>query len=187
MKIIISLFVLTVLLSCSNNNLSDKEISDYTIKGKEIGQATLKELGGNLMKQMKEGGTKQAIPFCNVSANPLTETLSKKYNVSIKRTSHKLRNEKNKPTKAESKILEGYLASLSKNEKLKPIVSKDDTGKVHFYAPIKMQTKCLACHGTISKEINKTSDSIIKSLYPKDKAIGFKENDLRGILSVTFN
>ena len=153
-------------------------------KGKEIGGATVKKLGGNLMKHMKKGGPKAAIPFCNSNASPLTKEIASKYNVSIKRTSHKLRNEGNKPNTDEMKILTSYLAQIKKGEKLKPIVEKDTNGKIHFYAPMKLDKKCLACHGDIK---NTPTDSIIKSLYPNDKAIGFKPGDFRGILSVTFN
>ena len=183
MKYILSLLIVTLVFSCTNEQLSKEEIQEYTLIGKEIAQATVKNLGGNLMKQIKAGGVKQAIPFCNVSAYPLTDELSKKYNVTIKRTSHKLRNGNNKPNEAEEKILEQYLTAISKGEKLKPIVTKNSAGKIHFYAPMKVQGKCLACHGTVSKQ----TDSIIKSLYPNDKATGFKEGDFRGVMSITFN
>jgi hypothetical protein len=183
MKYIIQILVLVFFVSCQTNTLTNKEVGQYTIKGKEIGQAVLKKLGGNLMQQMKNGGVKQAIPFCNVAAIPLTEELSKKYNVSIKRTSHKLRNTKNKLTLKEDDILKHYITSISNGEKVKPIVTKDDNLKIHFYAPIKMKKKCLVCHGDISKQ----TDSIIKSYYPKDLATGFKEGDIRGLMSITFN
>lgn len=184
MKYTIGLIVLAFLFSsCSQDSLSDKEVATYTVKGKKIGQVTMQKLGSNLMQQMKLGGVQQAIPFCNISANPLTEEISKKHNVTIKRTSHKLRNTANKPNKAEETILKQYINSIANGEQLKPIVSKGKNGKIHFYAPIKMQKKCLACHGAISKQ----TDSIVKSLYPNDEAIGFNQSDLRGILSVTFN
>lgn len=182
MKSILNFIFILLFMSCTSSSLSDKEINDYTQKGKEIAQATLKKLGGNLMQQMKNGGVKQAIPFCNVTAIPLTEELSKKYNVSIKRTSHKLRNENNKPSLEEERILKKYLNAIEKNEKIQPTVLKDENGKVHFYAPIKTQKKCLACHGNVSKKTN----SILKIPYPNDKAIGFKKGDLRGLMSITF-
>jgi hypothetical protein len=183
MKYIFSLLVIVFFTNCETNTLTNKEVEKHTIKGKEISQAVLKKLGGNLMSQMKSGGVKQAIPFCNVAALPLTEELSNKYNVSIKRTTHKLRNAKNKPNLEEEKILRHYIASISKGEKIKPIVTKGDDYKIHFYAPIKLDKKCLACHGSISKK----TDSIIKSYYPNDAATGFKEGDLRGLMSITFN
>ena len=188
MKKIVSLLgIIIILFSSCQKELTEKEKSNYIIKGKEIAQMTVKNLGGNLIKHMKEGGPQQAIPFCNTAAQPLTEEVARKYNVLIKRTSHKIRNENNKPTKAEETILKQYLTLISNNNKeLKPIVSKDKEGKVHFYAPIKLEAKCLACHGTIGKEVTTKTDSILKALYPNDKATGFKTGDLRGIVSITF-
>jgi len=179
-------FAAILFLSCQKD-LTDKQKEEYAIKGKEIAQSTVKKLGSNLMKHMKEGGPQQAIPFCNTAANPLTKEVAEKYNVSIKRTSHKIRNENNKPNEKEDEILNQYLASLLKGEKLKPIVSKDQGGKVHFYAPMKLEAKCMACHGTVGKEVTIKTDSILKSLYPNDKATGFKVGDLRGIVNITFN
>ncbi len=187
MKRILSLFAITTLLfSSCQKDLTTKEKEEYIVKGKEIAQNTVKKLGGNLMQQMKKGGPKQAIPFCNTAANPLTKEVADKYQVSIKRTSHKIRNEDNNPNATETAILNQYLASLSKGEKLKPIVSKDKEGNVHFYAPMKLEAKCLACHGTVGKEVSVKTDSLIKSLYPNDKATGFKVGDLRGIVNITF-
>ncbi len=181
----ITLIAIILFTSCQKENkLSDKEIAQYISKGKEIGKVTVQKLGGNLMKHMKSGGIKEAIPFCNTNANNLTNEIANKYHVSIKRTSHKLRNEANKPNKEEKIVLERYLAQIKNGEQLKPKIEKDKNGKVHFYAPMKLQGKCLACHGDIA---NTSTDSIIKSLYPNDKAIGFKNGDFRGVLSVTFN
>ncbi len=185
-KIISLLSIIVILFSSCQKDLTDKEKEEYIIKGKEIAQATVKELGGNLMKHMKEGGPQQAIPFCNATANPLTEEMAKKYQVSIKRTSHKIRNDDNIPNETEETILKQYLEAISNSEKLKPIVSKDNAGKVHFYAPIKLEAKCLACHGTIGKEVTVKTDNILKALYPNDKATGFKAGDLRGIVDITF-
>lgn len=181
--LIIILFFLSI--SCEKvTKFSKEDKATFMSKGKEIGKATVKKLGSNLMEHMKKGGSKAAIPFCNINANPLTNKVAEKFNVTIKRTSHKLRNEENKPNVDEERILNLYLANIQKGKKLKPMVEKDSDGKVHFYAPMKLDRKCLACHGSIEKT---ATDSIIKSLYPNDKAIGFNNGDFRGILSVTFN
>ncbi len=183
--LIISVFLFT---SCkADDKLSDNEIQQYIVKGKEIGKATVNHLGKNLMKNMKAGGTAQAIPFCNASAQPLTDEITSKYNVTLKRTSLKIRNSKNAPNTTEKELLNQYLKSISKGEKLKPVVKKDSNGKVHFYAPIKLEGKCLACHGTVGKEVSQKTDSILKALYPNDKATGFKIGDLRGMVNITFN
>jgi hypothetical protein len=136
---------------------------------------------------MKSGGVLEAVPFCNTMAQPLTEEIEKKYNATIKRTSLSIRNEKNIPSEGEIIILNQYKNSFGKSETIEPIVTLDNSGTTHFYAPIILQKKCLSCHGTVGKEVTKQTDSIIKSYYPNDKATGFKEGDLRGIWSVTFN
>ena len=185
-NIFLLLMAILVLSSCSKS-LSKKEVEQYTIKGKDIAMATQKKLGGTLVEKMKNGGVKEAVPFCNAKAIPLTKEMSEKFNVTIKRTSHRLRNPDNKPTDEEVLIIDKFSKELKSKKSLMPIVELDKEGKPHFYAPIIIKKKCLACHGEIGTDVTKVSDSIIESYYPKDLATGFKEGDLRGIWSITFN
>jgi hypothetical protein len=184
-RLTILILTLTLFTACSES-LSKKDIEQYTIKGKDIAMATQKKLGGTLVEKMKDGGVKDAVPFCNSKAIPLTKEMSEKFNVTIKRTSHRLRNLDNKPTDREVLIIEDYSNQLKKRKSLEPVVELDKDGKPHFYAPIIIQKKCLACHGEIGVDVTKKSDSIIESYYPKDLATGFKEKELRGIWSITF-
>lgn len=184
-KITLLFSALFILSSCSKS-LSKKEVEKYTIQGKEIAQATAKKLGGTLVEKMKDGGVKDAVPFCNTKAIPLTEEMSNKFNVDIKRTSHLLRNENNKPNDEEILVINNYKDLMAKGKGLKPVVELDNDGNPHFYAPIILQKKCLTCHGEVGVNVTKKSDSIIESYYPKDLATGFKEGDLRGIWSITF-
>ena len=184
-KIAVILVALVVLSSCSKS-LSKKEVEQYTIQGKEIAQATAKKLGGTMVEKMKEGGVKEAVPFCNTKAIPFTDEMSEKFNVSIKRTSHLIRNEDNKPNDEEVLVINNYKDLISKDKNLKPVVELDNDGNPHFYAPIIIQKKCLTCHGEIGVDVTKKSESIIESYYPMDLATGFKEGELRGIWSITF-
>lgn len=172
-------------VACTNS-LSTKEKNEYITKGKEVTQASFKELSGQLSTQMKEGGLAQAIPFCNVQALPITHLLEEKFNVTIKRTSDKLRNSKNEPTNRELEIILEYKSSLANKKKLAPIVELDNNNKKHFYAPITLKADCLVCHGKLHENVNAKTDSIIKSFYPNDKATGYVEGDVRGIWSITF-
>jgi len=184
-KIALILVALFILSSCSKS-LSKKEVEKYTIQGKEIAQATAKKLGGSLVEKMKDGGVKEAVPFCNTKAISLTDEMANKFDVTIKRTSHLLRNENNKPNDEEVVVINNYRDLIENGKKLKPVVELDNNGNPHFYAPIILQKKCLACHGEVGIDVTKKSDSIIESHYPKDLATGFKEGDLRGIWSITF-
>ncbi|WP_457617401.1 Tll0287-like domain-containing protein [Lutibacter sp.] len=180
------LITLVSLISCTNS-LSKQEKKDYLQKGKEIAKASFKELSNHLMSQMQMGGPAQAVPFCNVQAIPVTESLSNKYNVTIKRTSDKVRNPKNAPTKREQEVISTYKALKAKGEKLTPIVEIDAANKKHFYAPIIVNKKCLSCHGTKGEELSVKTDSLIKTMYPKDLAVDYKIGDVRGVWSITFN
>jgi hypothetical protein len=179
------LITLIVFISC-NTSFSEKDKEAYTLKGKEISEASFLELSTQLTEQMKAGGPAQAIPFCNQKAMPITNQLSEKFDATIKRTSNNLRNQQNAPSKRELEILDEFHKIKLEGKPLKPIVEIDADSKKHFYAPIVLKANCLVCHGKLNETVNVKTDSIIKSLYPNDKAIGYAEGDLRGIWSITF-
>lgn len=171
------------LISC-RSELSDAQKLEYAQKGKQIAQATAEKMLAEVVKNMTEGGVAQAIPYCNAHAPEITNEFSKSFDVNIKRTSHLLRNEKNTPNNRENEIIQTYLKQ--KKEDYQPIVEKNKDGSVQFYAPIVLQQKCTVCHGELGITMEQATDSIVKKLYPNDKAIGFKEGDLRGIWSIQF-
>jgi hypothetical protein len=45
---------------------------------------------------------------------------------------------------------------------------------------------CLQCHGKTENIQSEVRDKI-KKLYPKDLAVDYGENEVRGIWSITFN
>lgn len=182
----IYLLALVITLFSCNTSFSEKEKETYILKGKEIAEASFLALSTQLTEQMKAGGPTQAIPFCNQKAMPITDELSEKFEATIKRTSNNVRNEQNAPSKREVEIMDQYQKLISEKKDLKPIVEIDVDNKKHFYAPIILKTNCLVCHGKINETVTVKTDSIIKSLYPNDKATGYSEGDLRGVWSITF-
>ena len=185
MKNLLIVLVFMGMVSCGNS-LTEKEKQEYINKGNDISQATFKALSEKLTEQMKLGGPAQAIPFCNVEAIPLTQQLSEEYNVTIKRTSDKLRNQENKPSVRELEIINSYHKLIAEKKEISPIMEVDSNNNKHFYAPIILKANCLACHGNVDEFVSVKTDSIIKSLYPNDKAIAYNEGDLRGIWSIEF-
>ncbi|MDW7691123.1 DUF3365 domain-containing protein [Flammeovirgaceae bacterium SG7u.111] len=157
----------------------------YIEKGKEVAQQSFLALSSQLMGAMKEGGAVHAINYCNLQAVPLTDSLSKAYQVAIKRTSDKWRNEKNKPTELEAEIISWYLEDKKVGRELLPKVVSLKDNEVLFAAPILINSQCLKCHGTPA-DIDDQSLDLLKKHYPNDDAQGYKPNDLRGIWSITF-
>lgn len=169
------------LFSC-DGNLSKKEKQVYLEQGTEVIQSSFMELSSQLKAQMENGGPENAIPFCNVNALPITNELSNKFNVVIKRTSDQLRNPQNKASEREIEVIATFKNLVEHSKKMKPIVEVGNDEKVHFYAPIMVSSNCLVCHG----ELKKSTKNIIGSYYPNDKAFDYKIGEVRGIWSITF-
>ncbi len=185
-KNLLTVMSITLLVVSCQNGLSDADKQQYLESGKKIASATAESMLAEVGKNMKEGGVAQAAPYCNAHANELTLKLAKEHGVDIIRTSHLLRNGNNKPNEREAQIIEQYLKQATDKMELKPLVEQNADGSVQFYAPIQLAQKCTVCHGVLGETLSKENDSIIKTLYPKDQAIGFKEGDLRGIWSIQF-
>ena len=205
----IALVLTTAFFACSDEKTTEKEVETtteeqpmrvaegveeltieesqaYTLKGQEIAQQTFKALSGNLKKAMSEGGVTNAVKFCNVQESVIVDSLSKYYDVSIKRTSHKLRNEKNKPNASEQEMIDYYLNASKSTEDLFPEVKRNTDNTVSFYAPIHLQPLCVTCHGTVGKQVAEADYKSILALYPNDKAVDFEVDEFRGIWSITF-
>lgn len=142
-------------------------------------------LGQNLMGTIQKKGTLAALNFCNIKAMPLTDSMAIKYNATIKRVTDKTRNPDNIANSEELKYINLYKAQVALNQEPKPsIIEKED--KIQFYYPITTNTMCLQCHGN-SKEISTAVREKIVALYPNDLAIGYSENQVRGMWSIEFD
>ena len=181
-----AILLLSIFLVSCQTSLSEKETKLYLEKGLSISKSTGKELSETLSNKMKSGGVVEALEFCNAAALPLTKQMSDEHEVFIKRTSLKTRNPSNRPTENEILILKEYQVNLDQGGVLEPKVVLDQNGIPNYYAPIILEQKCLKCHGTLNKELSKSTDSIIKSYYQDDMATGYSEGDLRGIWSISF-
>ncbi len=196
-------FLIVVLLiffsSCKNEKKEDrsskqeKEYEEAVSKidpsyqqiGLNMAFTTKSQLGKNLMGVMKEKGVVEALQFCNIKANILTDSMATVHNAKIKRVSDKTRNPKNKANETELKKFETFKNMLSNNEDIKPIIETVNDS-IYFYYPIITNEMCLKCHGTPNKEIDQATLLSLKDLYPTDKAVGYSENQVRGIWSIQF-
>lgn len=153
---------------------------NYEELGREYAMGTKAVLGKNLMGAIKAKGTPHAVDFCNTRALPLTDSMAKHYNVSIKRVSDKPRNPSNVANEAEIAFINVLHKRIANGEELGSKVSEID-GKMVGYYPIETNAMCLQCHGTPEKDIEKLTQNKIKEKYPKDKATGYGVNEIRGI------
>ncbi|NOT38359.1 MAG: DUF3365 domain-containing protein [Saprospiraceae bacterium] len=159
-------------------------IDTNTLSPQDLGlkyvTSTKGELGKNLLTAIKEKGSAGAVTFCNTRAFTVTDSMAKLYNIGIKRVSDKPRNEKNKANPEELASIEKFKSSIQLGEKLTPIMSEKNEKVIGHY-PIETNKMCLQCHGKPNKDIVINTKKIIDKLYPKDRAVNYGENQIRGI------
>lgn len=155
---------------------------------KQEGVKYIKMLGGALKTELKaqmklDKSGMGALGFCTAKANEITEEVNKKLPAyaKVRRTALKVRNSsQNKPDALDEKVMKEYEAAIeAKTFSPKDIKVVQDGDTTRVYKPLIAKAVCLKCHGTdLSPEIAKS----LQSNYPHDKAVGFKEGDLRGVI-----
>ncbi len=58
---------------------------------------------------------------------------------------------------------------------------ENEHGTISFYAPIITNALGLQCHGTPDEQIQPETMAKLRMLYPSDKAVGYGENQVRGL------
>jgi Protein of unknown function (DUF3365) len=194
-KVIVVLAILAsmfIAISCSRNTPEAKTVrgepipdSVYTKKGNAIVALTFDTLRNSLLNAISTHGMDGAITFCNENAYSLTTTYSD--SVVVRRTALRYRNPDNIPDSLEQSILDEINTNLLSGGKPETKVVRHSSKKeIHFFKPILMQPMCLNCHGTPGKQIQNTTLASIQQLYPDDRAVDFKEGDLRGVWHIVF-
>lgn len=179
---LLAITLIMLLFSCTNSKKED--LTPYLSKGRNITEITQQELLKNVSSAMTKGGSAYAIDYCNVKAMPLTDSISQNQQVSISRKSLKNRNPENKASGKEVTLLEFYEKQhLAKKEIGDTVLVINE--KYTYFKPIKLgMDACLKCHGDPKTEIDSTTLSKLRKLYPEDHATGYQKGDLRGMWKV---
>ena len=166
--------------------LTPAQKQEYINRSKKAAKDAFDIFSGHLTRLFNEKKPGEALEYCHANALKITDSLSKVHGMTIKRTSYRLRNKKNKPTPQEERVMEIFRKQILHNMKPQPYFHYDNEGYPHAYIPIIVQKKFLMCHGDPNKDIPEAINEKLAELYPSDKAIFFKEGDLRGIWSMKF-
>ena len=119
-----------------------------------------------------------AMGACSSMALTMTEDYNKQITgVKLRRTALKYRNPKNKPDRADTMVMDSFIAS----KKFDPLVIKTDDNNYRVYKPLKVKQACLLCHGA-RNDISPDLVKMIDRTYPKDMATGFALGEFRGVV-----
>ena len=143
-----------------------------------------KALKSELEKHLKaDPSGLEALAFCSGSAGNITKEVNAKLPAyaKVRRTALRVRNDKTNTSDATDKqIMEKFEHEIAKkqlDDKTIEVVKVGDTTRI--YKPLVTKPVCLKCHGS---DLAPKIAEAIKSAYPQDKAIGFKEGELRGVI-----
>lgn len=166
-------------ISCSSNTDREK----YMERGRAVSVEAQKALIGKLHAQLEEGGANKALEYCNLNALNLTQEVASKHSVGLSRIAVRNRNPENATRDArELELMEYY-----QNPDLRSDTLIQSATALIYYKPIPMgMPTCLYCHGTPYKDIDSSTVTLIKQLYPEDKATGFEMGELRGMWRIDF-
>lgn len=189
--ILVSITLLLLVIACSpkqereSQEIADFEYPNYASLGDSISLIAQQTLVKALLQQIQSGGAVHAITFCSEKASVLTDSLFKIYDCGIRRVAKKNRNPENELNESEIQIFSEYEMQLANKEKLTPKVIHQEN-EILYYKPIILgMQQCLSCHGNLDT-IEDGVKNILAEKYPNDKAIGFKEGDLRGMWKLIF-
>ncbi len=169
--------------------------NQLTEQFKQDAAMQIKALASNLKKElsaaMQAGGPVAAVEVCKVRAPEITQYLNDTHNnnLSIKRTSLKLRNQSNAPDAWEKQVLTSFTEQLANGTPAEDLIhveqiKSESNTTLKLMRAIPTQGLCLVCHGdkqTMSEDLVKA----IELTYPHDKATGYQVGDIRGAFSVT--
>lgn len=125
---------------------------------------------------LKKSGPEGAIGSCRLDASRLKA--AKSGNLTVGRTSHKLRNPSNHGPEWVKPILASWVKRKRGDIPKEELVDLGG-GKWGYVEPIFVEPVCLNCHGAhLTPMMQKT----LKATYPEDQATGFSVGDLRGVL-----
>ena len=195
MKKVLPILILSLLLvqACVDNEQRQTVSEDVQLidtaklikTGVEVAMSTFGVLSKELQQAMKEGGVQKAVPYCNINALPIADSLSEEFGVVIRRVTDKPRNPADTMNQVESEVFASFTKAVNENGSTRPTVVDVQDG-AYFFAPILLQEFCQKCHGTPGEQISEEDYALIKELYPDDKAIGYKPGQLRGMWSIYY-
>ena len=182
MKFIQFFTVLFLLItSISNSESSETNKSVILNEAKNLLKETAKQYKNTLIQGLQHNNLIKALKYCNKEVEQLVSKDNEK-SFAVKRVSLRPRNKNNYPNLYEKEILEKFnKLSLIDNRDLalehSDIIKGENNNKFVYVKAIRIKEVCLNCHGS---NINDGLKKEIQKLYPDDKAINYKLNDIRG-------
>lgn len=155
-------------------------------KARQAADALTGELIETLGHELGTAGPVGAVRVCAEMAPQIAARHSVD-GVTVRRVTLKVRNPQDTPDDYERGVLldlEAKLADGALPTEVAEVVSDDTGSRLRYMRPLVVKGTCLSCHGDVDS-MEPELRTVLEERYPDDRAVGYKEGDLRGAVSVT--
>lgn len=171
----------------SGSRPEGRQAQGESVRALEVGRSAtdslMHVLGGELKAALGSGGPHNALHICNIRAQAITDSLSARLGIKMRRVSERFRNPVDAPDETELPILRRFADDSAPAETLL-VREREGETTYHYLRAIRInKAVCIKCHG----KTENLSDEVLEALaalYPKDLATGYTFGDLRGAFSV---
>jgi len=188
---IFTLMIISLWMALTTPSYAQKATIELTfekglIDARKVSNELVESVRGLLLKEIEKGGFSSAIRVCSELAQEITNRLSSRTGLYIRRVSLRYRNPKNVPDDYERRKLEEF-DRLNREKKLPheyvEVVNEQGVEYLRYMRPLIAAPLCMTCHGP-KENIPSEVQVILEKKYPDDRAMGFLVGDLRGAISV---
>ena len=134
------------------------------------------ELLRELARGFNEGGPRFAINSCHVDVVGVTRRIARQEGVTAGRTSDRLRSPANTPRPWAAPLVAANAGRRARDVDGFVVDLGDAVGVLR---PMAQRSICASCHGPADK-FDPAVRSALRERYPVDRAIGFRQGDIRG-------
>jgi len=155
-------------------------------KARQAADALTGELIATLGRELGAGGPVGAVKVCAEMAPQIAASHSGD-GVTVRRVTLKVRNPQDTPDEYERGVLadlESRLADGALPKEVTEVVSDGAGSRLRYLRPLVIKSTCLQCHGDV-ESMDPELRTLLEERYPDDQAVGYKQGDLRGAVSVT--
>ena len=138
-----------------------------------------------LQDEIQKSGPEGAIPVCKDMAPKMAGEISQQTGWKIKRVSLKARTDARAiPDPWEKAALEDFDKRAAAGESPAKLEKGEKIGNVYrFVKALPVQPLCLSCHGP-ADQLSPATKAALSQNYPNDRATGYAEGQIRGVISV---
>lgn len=162
----------------------ERQVSEAKAQAKEAVDRLQARLQEKLMAAMAEGGPAAAVEVCAEAAQPLSDDLRGETGFWVSRSALRTRNPDNAPGPFEAEWMTKVASQTTAATPIEPATKVeefiDGDRLLHYWRPIYLGARCLACHGA-PEQIAPEVAALLTERYPQDAATGFAEGDFRGV------